>query len=229
MLQLTIEGKILIFKTLAISKVVHLPLLKDVPSSTIAQLERIQKHFIWKNGNPKLKHTTLCNEYEQGGLKNVDIFSKISSLQCSWVKRLYDNSFRIWNVIPLLLIKNHPGENFAFHSNVGIKQNVVKRFPKFYQEILTRWEEYLSSPPKVLSAVDPQFIWYNEYIKIDNYTIYNCYFSQKDLNHIGDLFENNGKMRSWEDMRTKLGLDDNKNFYWRQIIHAIPRAWKEIF
>ena len=74
MLKLTIEGKILIFKTLAISKVVHLPLLKDVPSSTIAQLERIQKHFIWKNGNPKLKHTTLCNDYEQGGLKKV-IFS----------------------------------------------------------------------------------------------------------------------------------------------------------
>ena len=114
MLKLTVEGKILIFKTLAISKVVHLPLLKDVPSSTIAQLERIQKHFIWKKGNPKLKHTTLCNEYEQEGLKNVDIFSKISGLQCSWVKMLYDNSFHIWNVIPLLLIKNHPGEILHF-------------------------------------------------------------------------------------------------------------------
>ena len=83
--QLTIEGKILIFKTLAISKIVHFALVKDVPFSTIAQLEKIQKQFIWKNGNPKLKHTTLCNEYEQGGLKNVDIFSKIASLQFSWV------------------------------------------------------------------------------------------------------------------------------------------------
>ena len=27
----------------------------------------------------------------------------------------------------------------------------------------------------------------------------------------------------------KLGLDDNKNSYWRQIIHAITCAWKEIF
>ena len=59
--------------------------MKDVPFSTIAQLEKIQKQFIWKNGNPKLKHTTLCNEYEQGGLKNVDIFFKITSLQFSWV------------------------------------------------------------------------------------------------------------------------------------------------
>ena len=36
-------------------------------------------------------------------------------------------------------------------------------------------------------------------------------------------------MKSWEDLRTKLGLDDNKKFQWRQIIHTIPRAWKEMF
>ena len=56
-----------------------------------------------------------------------------------------------------------------------------------------------------------------------------CYSSQKNLNHIGDIFENNGKMRSWEDLRAKLGLNDNKKFYRRQIILAIPRAWKEMF
>ena len=37
MRQLTTEVKILIFKTLAISKVVHLALVKDVTSNTIAQ------------------------------------------------------------------------------------------------------------------------------------------------------------------------------------------------
>ena len=83
--------------------------------------------------------------------------------------------------------------------------------------------------PKVLSTFASQFIWYNEYIKIVNNTIYYCYFSQKNLNHIGDLFENNGMMRSWENLRAKLGLDDNKKFYRRQIIHEIPRPWKEMF
>ena len=124
--------------------------------------------------SPKLKHTTLCNKYEQGGLKNVDIFSKITSLQCSWVKRLYDDSFYAWKVIPLFFIKNCLGKNFVFHSNLSIKQKVVKKFPKFYQEFLARWGKYLPSPPKVLSAVASQFIWYNEYIKIDNNTIYHC-------------------------------------------------------
>ena len=41
--------------------------------------------------NPKIKNSTLCNEY--GGLKNLDIFSKVVSLQCSWTKRLFNNNF----------------------------------------------------------------------------------------------------------------------------------------
>ena len=53
MWQLIIEGEILIFKALAISKVVRLSLVKDVPSSTVARLEKIQNQVIWKNGNPK--------------------------------------------------------------------------------------------------------------------------------------------------------------------------------
>ena len=87
MWQLTIEGKILLFKTLAISKVVHLALVKNVPYSTIAKLEKIQKQFIWKSRKPKFKHATLCNKYEQGGLENGYFLQK-TSLQCSWVKRL---------------------------------------------------------------------------------------------------------------------------------------------
>ena len=43
MRQLKIEGKIFVFKILAISKVVHLAILKDVPCSTIAQLDKIQE------------------------------------------------------------------------------------------------------------------------------------------------------------------------------------------
>ena len=65
-------------------------------------------------------------------------------------------------------------------------------------------------------------------MKNDNNTIFNRYFSQKTLNHISDLLENNGKMRSWKDLRAKLDLDDNRKLYWIQVIHIILRAWKEM-
>ena len=41
-------------------------------------------------------------------------------------------------------------------------------------------------------------------------------------NHVRDVFENNGKMTSWEDLRAKLDFDKNKIFYCWRIIHTIP-------
>ena len=80
--------------------------MKDVPSSTDAQLDKIEKKFVRKNGNPKLKQTTLCNEYEKGVLKSVDIFFEITSLRCTWVKILYDDSFHAWKVVPSFFIQD---------------------------------------------------------------------------------------------------------------------------
>ena len=64
-------------KTLAISKIVHLALVKIIPTSTLLELDKIKKHFIQQNGNPKIKHETLCKDCENGGLKNVNITFKI--------------------------------------------------------------------------------------------------------------------------------------------------------
>ena len=49
MRQLTIEGRIVIFKTLAISKIAYLALLTNIPNIIIDELEKIQKAFIWNN------------------------------------------------------------------------------------------------------------------------------------------------------------------------------------
>ena len=49
-------------------------------------LTKIQMEFIWTGKNPKMKNSTLCNDYEYSRLKNVDIFSQVVSLQCSWIK-----------------------------------------------------------------------------------------------------------------------------------------------
>ena len=45
----------------------------------------------------EIKHSTLRNKYENGGL------FKVISLQCSWIKRLYDNSSHPWKIIPSYL------------------------------------------------------------------------------------------------------------------------------
>ena len=58
MRNLTVKGKITIFKTLAISKIIHLSLVTNVPTEIINELNKIQKEFIWNGNNPKIKHST---------------------------------------------------------------------------------------------------------------------------------------------------------------------------
>ena len=64
------------------------------------------KRLFWNNSSPKVKHETLLNNYKAGGLKNVDIPNKIIALQCSWIRRLYDNPFHEWMfILPYLIEK----------------------------------------------------------------------------------------------------------------------------
>ena len=50
--------------------------------------------------------------------KNVDFKSKIISLQCSWVKKLYDGNNHDWKIIPLYYINKYFGKKKYFHSNL---------------------------------------------------------------------------------------------------------------
>ena len=127
MRNLFLLGKISIFKTLAFSKIIHLTLVTSVPSSTIDLLNKIQKDFLWDKKNAKIKHATLCCDYADGRLKSVDIFSKIGSLQCSWVRRLFDNNFHQWKVIPLYLTQKYLCKNFEVPFKFRLKENSFKK------------------------------------------------------------------------------------------------------
>ena len=83
MQNLSLLGKITIFKMLALSKIIHLALVTNVPTATIELLSKMQKEFLWGKNKSKVKHGTLCNDYENGGLKSAHIFSKIVTVQCS--------------------------------------------------------------------------------------------------------------------------------------------------
>ena len=103
---LTLEGKTTIFKTLALSKLIFLAHVTALSTEIIKTIEKIQKDFLQNYDLPKIKHGTICNSYENKGLKNVDIQSKIISLQSSWIKKLLDNRFHKLKLIPLHLIQS---------------------------------------------------------------------------------------------------------------------------
>ena len=76
-------------------------------------------------------HKTLCNNFENGGLKHVDTSSKIISLQCSGLGKLCDENFHEWKIITSRLINKYFGKSFKFYSCLSFDRKLLIKFPSF--------------------------------------------------------------------------------------------------
>ena len=88
-------------------------------------------------------------------MNNVHLKNKITSIQCSWVKRLFEDDFHNWKVTPLFLIDKHLGKNFKFHDNIDISNDILSKFPSFYQDIFIKWISDFTSKPTLPSMILP--------------------------------------------------------------------------
>ena len=149
--------------------------------------------LIWKGKIWKIKNSTLRNDYEYGGLNGVDIFSKVVSLQCSCIKRLLIIATN-GNQFHFILFATIQEKNVKFHSNLEVSHSLLCKFCKFYKEIFIRWGKHLSSR----ATVACQFIWYNKHTQIGNKNIYLYNFLNMNLNFVGQLFDIDGRLKSWE-------------------------------
>ena len=98
--ELTLAGKIQIFKSLALSKAVYIGTMTSPSRQFLDQLNLLKRDFIWDGKSTKIKHSTLIGCYAEGGYKDVDIESKFKSLKIIWIKKLLDDNFHPWKIIP---------------------------------------------------------------------------------------------------------------------------------
>ena len=69
---LSIYGKVTIIKSLIIPKFVYFSLLLPVPKEIVKELNQMIFRFLWK-GTDKVTRRSTINEYENGGLKMIDL------------------------------------------------------------------------------------------------------------------------------------------------------------
>ena len=119
---LSLAGRILVFKSLAISKLIYASTMKCPSKQILDQMNIVHKSFVWENKKPKIIHSTLIADYSEGGYKDVDIETKISALKVTWVKRLSDSNFHSWKIIPTILFSSIGGFKFVFHSKLKLSR-----------------------------------------------------------------------------------------------------------
>ena len=200
--------------------------LTNVPHIIVDKLEEVQKQFLWGAKKPKIQHKTLIGSYENGGLKSVDIKTKIYALQLSLVKRLFDKNDHAWKLIPKHLLKMYYGSDEIFFPNTNLQISTI--LPVFYQSLISNWCKLALNEPLTAECVYTQRIWHNHFIKVDNDTLFDNRLAKMGVNFIKDLYTENGALKTWQQFKNELNCTENMYFLWRQIIASIPGPWKRM-
>ena len=59
---------------------------------------------------------------------------------------------------------------------------------------------FFTSKPTLQSMILSEFMWFNSNIKVDSKPLNFSFFSDKNLNFIGQLFDDNGNVKHWKDL-----------------------------
>ena len=187
---LTLGGRIQVFKSLIFSKLVYASSVQYISGDVAKEICKIQKDFIWRGKRPKIKHSTLIGNFENGGLKDIDIESKLKALKLSWIKRLLDSNFHPWKTLAAKLLEPVGGTKI-FHSNLSMSRECHKRLtslPTFYKQLIEFWELTSIGICDEPSFILNQSVWNNKHITKSGSPLYDTTLSNKGINYIKDIF-----------------------------------------
>ena len=179
---LSIYGKVTVIKSLIIPAFVYISLLLPVPKEIVKELNQMIFKFLWKEID-KVTRLSTINEYENGGLKMIDLESMIKSLRLAWLKRIFQCNNGAWRSFLRFLLEPF-GSLFLFHCNYDIKKIHISS--KFYSELLQWWSEFRSVFD---SRRECQYIlWNNKEIHVDNKPVfYKKNLFEQDVIFVNDL------------------------------------------
>ena len=69
---------------------------------------------------------------------------------------------------------------------------MIKDFPIFYKEILNSCKANFFVDPDIPSSIFSQFLWHNRFVNVDHSSIYFEQFSEREVNFVMDLFDDQG-------------------------------------
>ena len=80
----------------------------STPVAIRKRINTLVHQFIW-NGPDRVKRSEMSVNYDEGGLKMIDIFTKIKAQQLIWLKRFFSGKQVGWKSILSYYLKNTGG------------------------------------------------------------------------------------------------------------------------
>ena len=155
---LTLFGKVCIMKSLALAKIIYVPMCLVVPELVIKQMDHRIFRCLWGKRD-RIKRKSIINKLEDGGLNMVDFRSQICAMKAAWATRVVTApNNHLWAFLPKLYLSKY-GEDFLILKTTATDKamiSCVKSIPEFYQDVIISYNK-----SKVINYED----FYNNVLK----------------------------------------------------------------
>ena len=225
---LTYIGKITVIKSLALPIIIQsLTVLPNPPSRILTEIQNIFFSFVWSQKPDKIKRKVLIGLYETGGLKMPHVQSFCFALKMTWINKLLDPlNMSPWKTMFIDQYNKFGADKIWLATPSSIK-NISTSFNSFWQDIFMNWSILYSGSQNTPDGILSQSIWLNDFLKINNKTVFHEKWCQTGVFFINDLLGENNKFMSFQEFSNTFNL--NINFlHYQSIIHTIPKSWKEV-
>ena len=102
--------------------------MMHISSNIVHELESLNKKSLWNSGQPKVEHSTQTDDYKCGGETSVDVETKLKVLKFTWIRRLCNNKYHPWKVVPRHYLALPNGElifHRTFCGNTSFKTKII--------------------------------------------------------------------------------------------------------
>ena len=188
----SVYGMVTLIKSLLIPKIVYTSSLLPTPEHIVKDLNHILYKFLWK-GKDKVTRASTINNYEEGGIKMVDIESLIKSLRLSWLKRIFSDNSGAWKNYLEYVLKDSGGL-MLFKCNYNVKDLQITY--TFYLELLKWWSELQKDC--ALNNDWHYVIWNNQDFRINDKPFFYKKYYDIGIWEIGDLHFHLSNTESYE-------------------------------
>ena len=218
--KLSLTGKILVIKSLAISQLTYLANLIPFPDDLIKEIEEIIYTFLYNSKTHKVKKSIIIQDYKHAGQKMIDLKSMIIVQKLKWI-RLYLNCHNcLWKPLmeSLVSVKNL---TMFLLSNYDMKDLWTRS--AFYNDVI----RCLSNVNKnnnicIENNILKQNICYNKLLKFDGKYMYCDDMIQAGIWKVCDLYDSNGTPIQFDEL-LKRGVDRQSYLYWRNILLKVKK------
>ncbi len=191
---LTIFGKILIIKSLAISKFIHTMSIICTPEDVLKEIEKAIFKFLW-DSNDRIKRNTLIGPKNLGGIKMLDIYSKDKALKIGWIKRLSTDSLNN-KFIQMCLSKHGINVDYLMKCSSNDPKLFMNKLglPEFWANVFAYFNECKTVKSiEVLNVSEflSEPIWLNTRFNINKNPIFISNWTKSGILYVKDIFCNN--------------------------------------